>query len=157
VAGTTSHLKLSAVHETWPEYTVLGTQDFVSAVREQPVGREETLLGARHRANKAFEHIPRPHFAIGIENGMIKEEGKWFDIGAIIILGENLDVTIWSDALAIPQENLDACLDENGNPFQVWSEWKDPHIGICGKSRKEFLSDAMNAWRQENSKFRPLK
>lgn len=56
------------------EINLLGV-DALSGVRDQPVGDEETLLGARNRVQHAQRHYPDADFWAGIEGGVAWREG----------------------------------------------------------------------------------
>lgn len=72
VVGTTSRLKLDAVEAAaigHPDFTIIGVSTS-SGINEQPLGREETCLGASNRAEGAQEQHPNADFYLGIENGV---------------------------------------------------------------------------------------
>jgi hypothetical protein len=54
--GSASALKVSAVREAFPGWMVTGV-DVPSGVRPQPVGKAETLAGARNRARAALSAV----------------------------------------------------------------------------------------------------
>lgn len=57
VVGSANQLKIDAVKDAFPEAEVVGLQ-IQSSVSEEPIGREETLIGARHRAQEARKQFP---------------------------------------------------------------------------------------------------
>jgi non-canonical (house-cleaning) NTP pyrophosphatase len=125
--------------------------DAVSGVRPQPVGKSETVSGARNRALCAARRCSQARFAIGIENGMWEEEAgrpeTLADAAFVVCLtvarkagGDDFvveeEVVELSDSLSIPPVR----------PFPVgqngeWSMLKDPHGVLTNglRPRKSFL------------------
>ena len=150
IIGTTSPIKINAVKEVFPDYRVSGLS-CDSSVHEQPVGLEETEKGAKYRATCAFNsQKEKPCYAIGIENGMVKMGTDWYDFAAIVIIDPSgREVTIWSDKIKIPQDAIKNCMDISGQVTKNWSPLKDPHLGISGKPRQKFLSEALKKWKHK--------
>ena len=78
--GSTNNVKVHAVEELIDEYPILKGSKVVavstqSGVSEQPLSLEETVLGAKNRAEKAF-HASQPcQYGIGIEGGLCASPG----------------------------------------------------------------------------------
>ena len=82
--GSTNRMKVAAVKEVVSTYTVLSqaeitSTDVPSGVSDQPTSLEETVLGAKTRAERAYLGSG---YAIGIESGLmeIKGTGGVFDL-----------------------------------------------------------------------------
>lgn len=72
-----------------------------SCVRAQPVGREETLLGAHNRAKAPLD--ANDMLGVGIENGLVHEGGIWYDVAAVVVATrDGRTVTRWSEMVAVP-------------------------------------------------------
>jgi len=142
VLGSASPIKVAAVQQVFPESTIVPVAVSVDTP-EQPVGRGQTLKGAMDRVSAAREQHPDAQMYIGIENGMMQEEGEWVDRGAIVFIsvrGAVEDLTQgWTAPLSIPSDHPKG---ENG----CWSALKDPHSVITHgtKPRQKFLTDAMH-------------
>jgi non-canonical (house-cleaning) NTP pyrophosphatase len=137
--------------------------DAASGVAPQPVGREETLAGARNRARAALEAAGGAcDIAIGVENGMwpcadAGADGAYEDAACVIALvrggadGAIAELVEWSDALRIPpvaarpfvtgRDGRELRTGRNGE----WSVLKDPHGAITGgaRPREDFLCGAL--------------
>jgi non-canonical (house-cleaning) NTP pyrophosphatase len=150
--GTGSTIKIEALREALDDtlgagcYEVLAVVDAESGVRPQPVGLEETELGARNRAAAARARYPDAEFAVGIENGMwpmAEPTGGCRDEDAacivVLVSGAQEEVR-WSDALPIPTQRPFP-MGRNGE----WSALKDPHAVLTNgtRPRKQFLKDAL--------------
>ncbi len=104
IVGSSSGIKLKAVKTCFPDHVVKGVDNFESGVPPQPIGKSQTIQGARYRAEYAKKSEPEGDIWIGIENGMFQDlNQKWLDAAAIVILerdaGESI---IWSDCIEIP-------------------------------------------------------
>ena len=88
--GTESALKIRAVSAA---LKALGYDPKVlsykaeSGVGIQPVGTQEMEQGARFRAKAAFDAYPDAEYGIGIESGLVKQNGAWFDPACVVVLG----------------------------------------------------------------------
>jgi len=76
-AGTTNPAKLRPIQsvfgEVYPGAEVRGVA-VPSGVREQPIGVEETTLGAINRARAALAGVPGAAFGVGLEGGVRFDE-----------------------------------------------------------------------------------
>ena len=87
--GTESALKIRAtevaVNSVGCETKILfGKTE--SGVNVQPVGLEEMETGANNRASRARERNAEADFYVGIENGLVQQNGRWYDPTCIVIL-----------------------------------------------------------------------
>jgi non-canonical (house-cleaning) NTP pyrophosphatase len=135
--GTTSPLKLNACKEAFKSGTVIKTlSHYTSAVPEQPIGREQTQLGAMERAKAALKEllesdVNATHVAVGIENGIYQDDEKrWLDAACIVFIvhyrhDDDRILIAWSDAVVVPDNNLKAMATFDGSVH--WSSLKDPH------------------------------
>ncbi|GEM85219.1 inosine/xanthosine triphosphatase [Meiothermus hypogaeus] len=88
VVGSTNPAKLEPVRlvfaELFPELEIRGV-DVPSGVREQPVGYEETVLGAENRARAALAQ-PGASWGLGLEAGVeFNTYGSWlFNIAVLL-------------------------------------------------------------------------
>ena len=107
ILGTKSALKVAALQTALAELGLEATILSVSAasgVEEQPVGQEETLCGARHRAQGAREQDPSA-IAIGIENGIQLISHQWRDWAVIVfLLPSGAELVVHSDDVAMPTD-----------------------------------------------------
>lgn len=101
--GSASPLKISAVRAACRRAGVAGEAVPVAAtsgVPMQPVGRDETLRGARNRARAA---AAAGGIGVGIENGIVREGGRWLDIAAVVIVAPGQEAVAWSEAVELPE------------------------------------------------------
>ncbi|GAA2757217.1 DUF84 family protein [Actinopolymorpha rutila] len=63
------------------------TVDVASGVAHQPVGDEETLRGARNRAEAARQERPDASLWVGVEGGVIERDGALDCMAWIVVLG----------------------------------------------------------------------
>ncbi|MER3484178.1 MAG: inosine/xanthosine triphosphatase [Meiothermus sp.] len=87
IVGSTNPAKLNPTRAVFAEVFGLETKgvDVPSGVPDQPVGSEETLLGARNRAEAALRQ-PGATFGVGLEGGVeFGAYGGWlFNIAYIV-------------------------------------------------------------------------
>lgn len=78
--GSTSPVKLQAITNVflraWPKVKFQNIK-VSSVVCDQPIGEQETIKGAVHRAKTAQKKV-QADFGVGIEGGVIKIEGQWY-------------------------------------------------------------------------------
>ena len=132
--GSTSHIKINALLMAFPD-SIIYPIDVRSRIPEQPRGKEETLKGAKFRAMDALAECSEPiDWAIGIESGM------WDGVdGAAIVciaVPSGKEYIAWSEELTIPP-------DHPPGPMGRWSKMNDPHQFISGKSRSQYLAEAI--------------
>ncbi len=82
-----------------------------SGVPVQPVGREEVARGARNRARAARESVPGS-WGVGIENGIVREDGRWQDLACVVVISPDGRETVgWSGAVTFPDELVERARD----------------------------------------------
>ena len=96
--GTENDVKLNAVREIfrklYSDHEIVKVS-VTSGVPPQPWG-DETLQGAKNRAEAALENTPQAQFGVGIEAGLIEnsEAGRVFDVQYCVIIDRGGRVTI---------------------------------------------------------------
>ncbi len=88
VVGSTNPVKVEATRKAFErffrqKFEVSGV-GVGSGVKEQPWGEEETIEGARNRAQRSLE-IGEVDFGVGLEGGVVEKEGKLFECAWVII------------------------------------------------------------------------
>ena len=152
-----SAVKQAAVREAFPAGCFLLCEAADSGVPSQPVGKEETLQGARNRLAGALAMRKRKQqkkkdakrtvdFAVAIENGIWEnQDGLWEDAAAVIVYDNRNDTEQvgWSDALVICStphcRKPCAHPDIPPGPDGEWSALKDPHA-VFGRPRQDYLA-----------------
>lgn len=66
------------------EWTVVGTPAS-SGVGDQPMSPLETVRGAHARAKHALELAPEAAYGVGLEGGLERLDGEWYDRGWIVV------------------------------------------------------------------------
>jgi inosine/xanthosine triphosphatase len=79
--GSSNRVKIEALEELIGEYPVLAASRVVSHevssdVSDQPLSLEETIRGAKTRAEKAFAATDGCRYAFGIESGLFEAPGS---------------------------------------------------------------------------------
>jgi len=155
IVGSKSAIKVGAVEaavaELGLEADVIGVETD-SGVSPQPFGKQETLNGALARALEAQASDPEA-YAVGIENGLVKEKGIAHDVAYVVVLTPKIElVCLLSRAVQVPAELAQASWDSGQNktagaleaqrsgcdpadPHRVWSDGKT--------DRKTILTDAV--------------
>lgn len=156
--GSTSPIKMGAISEVFPDYTVIGL-NVPSGIPEQPIGKEQTLQGARNRAKNAIaKSIDNDWIlSIGIENGIWPDtSGFWVDGAAIVIIGrDGVENVKWSDTIRVcdqpgcrrccilDPETKEPLIPNTDDPHGFWAGVSDPHIVLTKKSRKDYIRDVL--------------
>jgi inosine/xanthosine triphosphatase len=108
--GTISELKISALKNALEKLNI--EAEIVSAktdsgISNQPFGYEETTKGAKNRAKEALEKTGS-NLAMGVESGLIKIEGNYFDIACIYMVSKEGDESVsYSSGYFTPQWIID--------------------------------------------------
>lgn len=94
--GTTNPAKLRPVEQVfgglYPGAEVRGIS-VPSGVREQPIGVEETALGAVNRARAALASLPGAAFGVGLEGGVrFDAAGCWLFGAVAVVEGTRLEL-----------------------------------------------------------------
>lgn len=110
--GSKNPVKIEAVRiafeKVWPneEWLVEGIEA-QSEVSSQPMSDEETIKGAKNRAQKALKEL-KADFGVGLEGGLHKIGEHWFDTGWMSIVDKNGKEGIGSTIRAhTPQKMMD--------------------------------------------------
>lgn len=162
VIASTNELKRRAVEQAQQKMRIpyhLVAVQANSAVSEQPKGKEEILRGAMNRSRHAAQMVPSARMTVAIESGLLRRRflsfrGRYYDTAAIVAFvprtGEYLKA--WSAAVTFPQEAVEEAF-RRGEPWtagKVLEEWgivkdhHDPHLSLVGKSREQFLEEAVS-------------
>lgn len=154
--GSTSRIKTEALMAACK---ALGLCAFIttlavdSNVSAQPVGWEETALGAHNRASGAQLHT-KGSYGIGIENGIRYMGTHWEDFAVITLCApDGTETRYESAAVLLPTDAVEAT---NTRGFatttvgQILHEWygsdpNDPHTFLTNgsQSRLQLLTDTL--------------
>ncbi len=91
VVGTKNPVKIAATSQSfrkiWPDidWQVIG-ESVESNVSAQPMSPEESLKGATNRALAALDSNKQASFGVGLEGGLEKVNGYWFDCGWCVVV-----------------------------------------------------------------------
>lgn len=98
-----------------------------SGVSVQPFGKREMGVGARRRAVEAYKIHPDADLYIGIENGLVKEEGQWFDPCCVaVFFGGRNDYTLaFSAHFPVPKWIVDRVKERQSEMGVVIQELAD--------------------------------
>eukprot|EP00933_Yihiella_yeosuensis_P070527 TRINITY_DN78646_c0_g1_i1.p1 TRINITY_DN78646_c0_g1~~TRINITY_DN78646_c0_g1_i1.p1 ORF type:complete len:184 (+),score=36.06 TRINITY_DN78646_c0_g1_i1:40-591(+) len=122
--GTTNPGKIEACEKSfnewhWPKnevhnFSVTGLST-PSGVSEQPMGLEETMLGAKNRAKAALEGGEGAKLGIGLESGLVVVDGLSFDFCACCIFDGVKYATGMSSMWALPPKVSSALAEKRYN------------------------------------------
>ena len=106
-AGTTNPAKLKPVQTVFGQ-VFAGAQvrgiSVPSGVREQPIGEEETFLGAVNRAQAALAGVPGAAWGVGLEGGVRFDlRGCWLFGAVAVVSGARLEVGRTAELKLPPQ------------------------------------------------------
>jgi inosine/xanthosine triphosphatase len=119
--GSTTPPKVEAVKEIAKDYPVLGSAQVVpiavkSGVADQPLSLEETILGAKNRAQQAFQKCEGCHLSFGIESGLMQAPGTqtgYLNVSVCSIYdGKNHHIGL-STGFEVPSPILKLVLEQN--------------------------------------------
>lgn len=127
ILGSGSALKRAAVERSLEDaglaHATVKSFDVSSGVNDQPVGNEETLKGARCRAQSAIECWKKEEdsgdklltYAIGIESGIVCVDEAaclWMDVAWIVIvdMATNREFVASSAGVPLPREPVEEAL-----------------------------------------------
>jgi len=141
--GSLNSAKIEAVRlafsALWPgEVLNVRACDVSSGVAAQPMTDAETILGARNRAAAALG-VAQADYFVGIEGGLQKTEGCWFNSGWAVVVDaagrEGLGSTL---RMPVPRPLIDLVL-----AGRVLGEACDVVFGPGGGQRAEGFVGAM--------------
>lgn len=103
VIGSTNQAKMTAVKNTFPESDIQALR-VPSGVACQPIGDEETLIGAINRAKNVRKKYPQS-YAIGLEGGvMYLQEELYLNSWGVIITPTGKQYTAAGARIPLPSE-----------------------------------------------------
>jgi inosine/xanthosine triphosphatase len=94
--GSQNPAKISAVKEVFRSFFDAKIEGLAidSGVSHQPFN-EETFLGAQNRAQKALD-MSAADYGVGIEGGIIELNSRWYNLGYVVILHQNGEMSTGS-------------------------------------------------------------
>ena len=106
VVGSTNDAKVRPVRDVFgtisPGADVVGA-DVASGVRDQPIGFEETLIGARNRARSAAL-VACASWGVGLEGGVeFDADGRAWLFGVVFVAHEGREAFARSASLVLPR------------------------------------------------------
>jgi hypothetical protein len=134
--GSATGLKVAAVRAVWPapDWSVAG-EGVPSGVPEQPIGIEETRIGAMNRARRALAAVPTAEVAVGLENGMVEIDAPakanantkgariWVDRACCIALVRTSPATATPTAAAAVSTGEGKSTGDGVDGVRVYEEW----------------------------------
>lgn len=140
--GSTNPVKIKAVRlafrKVYPDksWFIKGVE-VDSQVSKQPKSDEETLTGAINRAKKAISKL-KADFGVGLEGGLQKVKGEWFDKGWCVVVNKKAEMGIGSSVnVHVPkvffnfiEKGLELGIADDIVLGTKNSKYKDGHFGI---------------------------
>ena len=157
IVGSQSQVKLDAVTQalaaTGIEAEIVGVKA-KSNVAEQPMDNE-TLDGARNRANHARQLAPDGDLYIAIENGIFTEpDGRYVDKAVVMAIAKDgMETVALSEGVEFPKAAVEEARQRGfatTTAGQVMAEQgvvakhDDPHFSLIGKSRATILTETVS-------------
>lgn len=152
VLASTSAVKIDACRKAFGAAAEITGVKVASGVNEQPIN-DETVQGAFNRIAAARVVMPGADIYVSIENGIFEENGKYIDRPVITVAkGAGTPEVIYGDGVEFPAVAVD---EARKRGFDTWTAGKvmqeqgivkqhdDPHLDLSGKSRAEYLVDAL--------------
>ena len=157
ILGSSSQIKIEALTEALEELKIKGTVISVSQaksnVNEQPVGEIEIMTGAVNRVYSAYKLNPTGNAYIAIENGIEYKDPDWVDYAVVLLYMPNgLKCWLSSEEVIFPTKLVEITklkgfnkntVGETMQEFGFVSNSKDPHVDLCGITRKEIIKKAL--------------
>jgi len=153
--GTKSELKLRAVANAFARAgLIVNVRGYKveSDVPKQPFSTEDIMLGAKNRAERALVEDGSAHYGVGVESGIIREGGAYFEIAGCILVDTSFAVVgkSFSAAVETPSKVVERIKEEDSEAGVVVGELtgnkeKDPPSYYTGgkMKREELLEDAI--------------
>ena len=132
----------------------MSTINVPSGIAAQPFGEEETMAGARNRAQAVFNMVGGLRLYIGIENGlMVNDKNQYVDKAAIVMMSRKGDIyQNWSQDVVVPDQYV-AEARRRGFATTTYGQimkeagaidnHADPHQALTGQSRATYLRNAI--------------
>lgn len=118
IVGSKSIHKTNAVLEAMRQCDLYGEHVFIrgipaaSNIPEQPIGLEQTRMGASNRASNAQKAEPAADMWIGIESGIVGADGSFYDVSFVVLLLPNgLAYSALSGGHQVPKEYVKEASD----------------------------------------------
>jgi len=92
-----------------------------SAVRDTPLA-VETKTGAINRAKNSMVCEPKADMFIGVESGLVKRYGEWFEEVWVAILYKEKMYTAYSSGIALPESVSDKLSIDAQNHVEIMNE-----------------------------------
>lgn len=138
VIGSKNKSKIDGVKRAYEKFlrgvSVTGV-DVTADLPPQPVGLEKIFEGALKRALKALEVLREADHGVGVEAGLFKMGGKWFDVHVVSIADRNRWITYGlSPAFEVPDIFIKKILDGEVIELEVIVDtyFKTRNIGEYG-------------------------
>ncbi|MBI2637742.1 MAG: DUF84 family protein [Candidatus Sungbacteria bacterium] len=153
--GTTSELKLRAVSSAFARAgLIVAVRGYKveSDVPKQPFSKEDIVLGAKNRAERALAEDKDAHYGIGIESGIVREGNAHFELAGIILVDKSFTVVgrSFSAAVETPAKIVESIKADDSEAGVVvgkltGNKEKDPPSYYTGAKmkREELLEDAI--------------
>lgn len=127
--------------------------DVKSGVSSQPMSDDESIRGAKNRAQKALKKL-KADYGVGLEGGLHKINDKWFDCGWIVVIDDKGNEGIGSSVrIETPKKMMELILQgkELGVVCDIIfgtenSKQSNGHFGLMTKNvvtRTEGYKDAV--------------
>jgi len=145
--GSLNPAKIEAVREAfadmWPRETwIVESVAVPSGVSDQPMSDEESVRGARNRAENALRAL-EADFAVGLEGGIQRIDGQYYDCGwAVVIDKEGFEGVGSSVRMRVPEaimerigqgEELGSAIDRIFGTDNA--KEKEGHFGLMTNNR----------------------
>lgn len=95
-----------------------------SGIKEQPLGQDQVVEGAKNRAREALKKFSGAEFSLGLEGGLEKIDGNFFLICAAVIHAKGKYFTGLGSKLALPVK-VSQEIDRGGFFGKVIREFKE--------------------------------
>ncbi len=154
--GSQSEVKQAAVTHALRQFGLTAAQLVAvkarSDINEQPFN-DETITGARNRATHTALLVPGADFTIAIESGLFERSGCYLDIAVVVVRlpgGEFLQQE--SAGVVFPTDAVEEVKRRGADEWTVGKILQesgrvrlhnDPHACLAGRSRAEFINDAV--------------
>ncbi len=152
LVASNSSIKLGAARDAFEGYSVLvDGRGSRSMVNEQPIGQDETLLGALNRLNQ-ITLVQGYDFYIAIENGLELVGPLWLDFAVVAVANKSgIRKLTKSAGLAFP---IDCVEEAKRRGFVTTTAGMivaekyggsdtDPHWTLAGITRQSILAQAI--------------
>lgn len=152
VLASTSKIKRDAMRSAFPGSVVYGVS-VPSGVNAQPIGRLEIQTGALSRCESVAALYPTLSRVYGIESGLVRRGSRWYDVACVLEYetGCRAGRAVFSKEVEVPAQFVNAEVRTGRVTFADVMKrltpsvaTDDPHKTLTGKSRRDYLCDALN-------------